>query len=102
MPEYTQDELEYIEGHAASCICVKCEDLRKLTDNAVAAMSGVTIPDGHDPKGAVAALWRAAKVARGALSPHFFHADTIEALDDALARFEVDETEPADTGGAGR
>lgn len=61
MPEYTQDELDYEEGHAASCICVRCETRQKKIDNAVSAMLNVTIREDHDPRGAVAELWRMLK-----------------------------------------
>ncbi len=96
MPEFSQGELDYVEGHAASCICVKCEDQRKQTDNAVAAMRGVTA---DPPEGAVLELVEAARAIEwiwsgyvGSYCPKCHneqkdkHKDDCE-LDAALSRF---------------
>lgn len=103
MPEYTQDELDYDEGHAASCNCLMCDMWRKAKriNRLQAAMYRVTIADGSDPEGAVAALWRAAKEAEWTLQTWGYgcvvcghiredgHALDCE-LDAALSRFRTD------------
>jgi hypothetical protein len=67
------------------------------------AMRGVTIPDGQEPEGAVAALWRAAQTIHDLFSDFEKTTREARALQAALVRFEVaTEARATDAGGEGR
>lgn len=61
-----------------------------------AAMHRVTIPDGQEPEGAVAGLIEVSTDILDSLLEHWGPVRGVLELQAALARFELDDTEPAD------